>query len=155
MGMWFVSPPAGICICYPFLQCTCCRRAESAVSSLLHGWDQSLENCYPFLQCTCCRRTESAVSAVLHGRDQPLGPLEPPGQQGQRGHGLLQGQDRSVCKTEMEFLDINLTKDLSLLLHAVHSPFYRRISKKTILFSGFENHYKKIRETRKLKSVQE
>ncbi len=40
--------------------------------------------------------------------------------------------------TEMEFLDINLTKDLSFLLHAIHSPSYcRRILKKTILFSGF------------------
>ncbi len=26
-----------------------------------------------------------------------------------------------IC-SEMEFLDINLTKDLSLLLHAMHSP---------------------------------
>jgi len=26
--------------------------------------------------------------------------------------------------TEMEFLDISLTKDLSLLLHAIHSPLY-------------------------------
>jgi hypothetical protein len=25
---------------------------------------------------------------------------------------------------EMEFLDINLTQDSSLLLHAIHSPFY-------------------------------
>ncbi len=106
-----------------FLQCTCCRRAESAVSAVLHGWDQSLENCYPLLQCTCCRRAEPAVSSLLHGWDQPLRPLEPPGQQGQRGYGLLQGQDRSVCKTEMEFLDINLTKDLSLFstLFIVHT----------------------------------
>ncbi len=31
-----------------------------------------------------------------------------------------------VCfsDTGMEFLDISLTKDLSLLLHAIHSPFY-------------------------------
>jgi hypothetical protein len=27
----------------------------------------------------------------------------------------------------MEFFDVNLTKDLSLLLHAIHSPFCRRI----------------------------
>ncbi len=26
-------------------------------------------------------------------------------------------------RPEIEFLDINLTKDLSLLLHAVHNPF--------------------------------
>jgi hypothetical protein len=44
----------------------------------------------------------------------------------------------------MEFLDINLiAKDLSLLLHAIHSPFYWRISKKTILFSGLKNPDKK------------
>ncbi len=39
----------------------------------------------------------------------------------------------------MEFSDINLTKDSSLLLHAIHSPFYWRILKKTILFFGFKN----------------
>jgi hypothetical protein len=43
-----------------------------------------------------------------------------------------------VRHTEMEFLDINLTKDSSLLLHAIHSPFYWRILKKTILLSGFK-----------------
>jgi hypothetical protein len=32
---------------------------------------------------------------------------------------------------EGEFLDINLTKDSSLLLHAIHSPCYWRILKKT------------------------
>ncbi len=36
-------------------------------------------------------------------------------------------------------LDINLTKDVSLLLHAIHSPFYWRILKKTIVFSGLKN----------------
>jgi hypothetical protein len=41
---------------------------------------------------------------------------------------------------EMEFLDISLTKDSSLLLHAIHSPFYWRI-KKTLLC--FQNPYKK------------
>ncbi len=50
----------------------------------------------------------------------------------------------------MEFLDINLTKDSSHLLHASHSPFYWRILKKTILFSGLNNPYKKIREKEKL-----
>jgi hypothetical protein len=29
---------------------------------------------------------------------------------------------------EAEFLDISLTKDVSLLLHAIHSPFYWSIS---------------------------
>jgi hypothetical protein len=42
----------------------------------------------------------------------------------------------------MEFLDTNLTKDSSLLLHAIHSPFYRRILNKTIPFSAFNNPYK-------------
>jgi hypothetical protein len=49
----------------------------------------------------------------------------------------------SQC-TEMEFLDISLTKDSSLLLHAIHW----QISKKTILFFGFKNPYKKIRKTK-------
>jgi hypothetical protein len=61
----------------------------------------------------------------------------------------------NIAYAEMEFLDINLTKDLSLLLHAIHSPFHWRISKKTILFSGFRNPFKKIRETRKLESFHE
>ncbi len=39
----------------------------------------------------------------------------------------------------MEFLNINITKDSSLSLRAVHSPFYLRIFKKTILYSGFNN----------------
>ncbi len=55
----------------------------------------------------------------------------------------------------MEFLDINLTKDSSPLLHAIHSPLYWRIVKKIIFFSGFKNPYKKIRETRKLESIHE
>jgi hypothetical protein len=41
-------------------------------------------------------------------------------------------------------LDINLTKDSSLLLSAIiHSPFYWWIFKKTILYSGFYNPHKK------------
>jgi hypothetical protein len=43
----------------------------------------------------------------------------------------------------MEFLDIKLTKDSSLLLHAIYSPSYWRVLKKTKLFSGFKNPYKK------------
>jgi hypothetical protein len=58
-------------------------------------------------------------------------------------------------RPEMEFLDINITKDLSLLLHSVLSPLYWRILKKTILFSGNKNPYKKICETRKLESIDE
>jgi hypothetical protein len=50
----------------------------------------------------------------------------------------------------MEFLDINLSKDSSLLLLAIHRPFYWRIFKKTILHCGFHNPYKKIRERKKL-----
>ncbi len=38
----------------------------------------------------------------------------------------------------MEFLDANLTKELSLLLHAIHSSLYWRILKKIILFSGIK-----------------
>ncbi len=43
----------------------------------------------------------------------------------------------------MEFLDINFKKDSSLLFHAIHSSFYWRILKKTKLFFGFKNTYKK------------
>ncbi len=59
------------------------------------------------------------------------------------------------ASTEMELLDINVTKDSRFLLHAIHSPFYWRILKKTILFSGFKNSHKKICKTRKLESIHE
>jgi hypothetical protein len=52
-------------------------------------------------------------------------------------------------------LDITLTKDSSLLLHAIHSPFFWRILKKTILYTGFNNPYTKIRETRKPQFIHE
>jgi hypothetical protein len=55
----------------------------------------------------------------------------------------------------MEFLDISLSKDSSILLHAVHSPFYLRILQKTIFYSGFKNPHEEIRETRKLESIHE
>jgi hypothetical protein len=55
----------------------------------------------------------------------------------------------------MEFLDIKLKKDMSLLLLAILIPFYWRILKKTILLSGFKNSYKNIFETRKLESIHE
>jgi len=55
----------------------------------------------------------------------------------------------------MKFLDINITKDSSLLLYAIHRLFYWLILKKTILFSYFKNPYKKIRETRKLEFIHE
>jgi hypothetical protein len=46
-------------------------------------------------------------------------------------------------KPGMEFLDINVTKNSSTLLRTIHSPFYWRILKKTILFSDFKNPFKK------------
>ncbi len=48
--------------------------------------------------------------------------------------------------SDMEFLDNNITKNSSLLLHALHSPFYWRVLKKTILFSGYKNPYKNPRD---------
>jgi hypothetical protein len=60
------------------------------------------------------------------------------------------------CHLEMEFLDINLTKYQSLLLHAIHSPFsWRRTLKKTKLYSGLKNTNRKICKTRKLESIHE
>jgi hypothetical protein len=53
---------------------------------------------------------------------------------------------------EMEFLDIYLTKDSSLLVHAIHSPFYSGFKENHTLL-WFKNPYKKIRETRKLEST--
>ncbi len=35
---------------------------------------------------------------------------------------------------EMEFWDISFTKDSSLLLHGIHSPFYRRILNSPLWF---------------------
>jgi hypothetical protein len=63
-------------------------------------------------------------------------------------------QDRQHVhhQPEMEFLDINITKNSSLSLHAIHSPFCWW---KTIIYSGFNNSYKKILETRKLESTHE
>ncbi len=49
----------------------------------------------------------------------------------------------------MEFFDTSLTEDSSLLLHAIHSPLYWRILKKTILYSGLNNPYKKIPQNKK------
>ncbi len=46
--------------------------------------------------------------------------------------------------SEMEFLDISLQKTSSLLLHGIHSPFYWRILKKTMLYSGIKNTCKKL-----------
>jgi hypothetical protein len=52
---------------------------------------------------------------------------------------------QSRC-TEMEFWDINLTKDSSLLLHAIHRPFL------IILFFVLKQTLQKICETTKLES---
>ncbi len=43
---------------------------------------------------------------------------------------------------EMEFFYINLTKDSTLLLHAIHSPFYWQI-KKTRLYFGLQKYIQK------------
>jgi hypothetical protein len=51
-----------------------------------------------------------------------------------------------ALQQEMEFWDVNLTKDSSLLHHATHSLSTGAFSKKTRLYSGFKNTYKKIRK---------
>jgi hypothetical protein len=51
--------------------------------------------------------------------------------------------DQQTPEAELEILDINLTKESSPLLHAIHSTFYWWILKKTILFSDFINPSKK------------
>jgi hypothetical protein len=51
-------------------------------------------------------------------------------------------EEAKVYCIEMEFLDINLTKDQVLCsMLPIHSPFYWRILKKTKLFSGFKVEY--------------
>ncbi len=49
----------------------------------------------------------------------------------------------------MEFLDIRLTKDSSLLHYDIHSPFYGRILKETILVSKIDKNLRN-RKTRVL-----
>jgi hypothetical protein len=63
----------------------------------------------------------------------------------------LDSREDPPAYSEMKFL----TKDSSLFLHAIHSPFYRRILKRTILYSGFNNPYKKSARQDKLKSIHE
>ncbi len=46
---------------------------------------------------------------------------------------LDQNREQGQCPPEMEFLDISVTKDSSLLLRAIHSPFYRRILPKAMV----------------------
>jgi hypothetical protein len=55
----------------------------------------------------------------------------------------------------MEFMNISLSKDLSILLHAIHSLSTAGFLKKTRLYSGFKNTYIKILETRKLEGILE
>jgi hypothetical protein len=54
--------------------------------------------------------------------------------------------------SKMEFLDINVTIDSSLLLPMLFTVFLLVEFKKTRLYSGFKNTYKKNRRTRKLSS---
>jgi hypothetical protein len=56
----------------------------------------------------------------------------------ERGRGPIRGingQWKEGC-LEMEFLEINLTKDSSLLLHPIHSLSTGGFVKKTRLYSG-------------------
>ncbi len=46
---------------------------------------------------------------------------------------------KNAACTEMEFLDINLTKNSSLSLYAIHSPLYWRILMKTKFYSCFKH----------------
>ena len=47
------------------------------------------------------------------------------------------------CNPEMEFLDINLTKVSSLLIHVIHSLSTGGLIKRIRLYSGLKNTYKK------------
>jgi hypothetical protein len=67
---------------------------------------------------------------------------------------LFNEREKTTCP-EMEFLDLKLTKDSSLLLPAINSRFYWRILKKTIFHSGFNNPYQKIPEIGKFESIHE
>jgi hypothetical protein len=70
---------------------------------------------------------------------------------------LLHLQDVAHLKIrlEIEFSDINLTKDSSLLLRAIHGLLHWWILQKTILYCSFKTPYNKIRNTRKLESFHE
>ncbi len=66
------------------------------------------------------------------------------------GKNLSSGRYR-ISTTEMEFLDINLTKDSSVLLHAIHSLSNGGFIKKIILYSGFKNTCKKNPRNKKIR----
>jgi hypothetical protein len=65
----------------------------------------------------------------------------------------------NVCKIkekpEMEFLGINLTKDSSLLLHAIYSHFWRILKKPHFSSLVFNHHSKKSGEKEKHESIHE
>ncbi len=58
-----------------------------------------------------------------------------------------------IQEPEMVFLVINLTKTRDFCSMLLIVLFTGGFLKKTILFSGFKNPFKKIRETRKLESI--
>ncbi len=60
--------------------------------------------------------------------------------------------EKYYAYSEMEILEINLTKDSSLLLYAIHNVSTGGFLKKTRLYSGLKNTRKK-HETTKLKSI--
>jgi hypothetical protein len=63
----------------------------------------------------------------------------------------------SVADPEMEFLNMNLTKESSLFNPCCSQslPLADFKETHTVLFSGFKNPYKIIREKRKLESIHE
>ncbi len=86
--------------------------------------------------------SQKAISCVIVsygsylGRDQRMTPPESPREVREvREAGLLQTLDQNREQgqrpPEMEFLDIILTNDSSLLFRAIHSPFYPRILQKS------------------------
>ncbi len=60
-----------------------------------------------------------------------------------------------VIHAEIEFLDINLKKDSSVLLHSIHSLFCLRNLKKNHSLLWFKKSFTKIRKRRKLESSHE
>ncbi len=58
------------------------------------------------------------------------------------------GEGARLRSPRWNVFEISWPKDSSLLLRAIHSPFYWRISKKTILSSGLKNPDKKFTDPR-------
>jgi hypothetical protein len=67
----------------------------------------------------------------------------------------LKDNDRSPSGPEMKFVDTSLTKESSLLLHAIHGPFYWRILKKQYSNLVLKIDINNPRKTRKRKSFHE